>query len=92
MKEYKEIMEKGEKVLKPPPKDYKFVGGKADDITVTVAQIFTDEGKDDPRRYLAADDTFFKEQKTVYKNRPVSSKVFDFVKFFYSLMWSYSAV
>ena len=32
-----------------PPEGFKFLGGKEDDITVTVAQVFKDVGADDPR-------------------------------------------
>jgi len=42
------------------------LGGKHDDITITVAQIFRNRGQDDPRRRLAEQDTYFKEQKTIY--------------------------
>ena len=42
MKEFKESQKSGQKLMHPVPEDYKFIGGKPDDITVTVAQIFTD--------------------------------------------------
>ena len=54
---------------KPPP-GYDFLGGKQDDITVTVAQIFKDKGENDPNRKIAEKDTHFKEQKHVYTEAP----------------------
>ena len=40
-------------------------GGKHDDITVTVAQIFV-EKEGEPRKGIAEADTYFSESKTVY--------------------------
>ena len=43
---------------------YNFVGGKEDDVTVTVAQIFQNDSKPgevDAMRSLAKDDKYFKE-------------------------------
>ena len=43
------------------------MGGKEDDITVTVAQVFkNDRGPEDPRLKLAENDTFFRDSKTIY--------------------------
>jgi len=50
MKELKHYVDNGLPLVKSPPKGFKFVGGKADDITVTVGQVFADRGPDDPRR------------------------------------------
>jgi len=61
MKEFKWYNDSGMKLMHPVSEGFKFLGGKADDITVTVAQIFTDEGKNDPRRHLSANDTYYKE-------------------------------
>ena len=33
-----------------PPREMELMGGKEDDITVMVAQVFMDRGEDDPRR------------------------------------------
>ena len=70
---WKEAFENGEDLPNPPPPGYSFIGGKQDDITVTVAQVFiTDPQKrkeDDPLRKLAQDDPYFKDQKTVYRTR-----------------------
>ena len=41
-------------------------GGKHDDVTVTVAQIFKDK-EGEPRKGTAAADNYFKESKKVYK-------------------------
>jgi len=51
-----------------PPEGFSFMGGKRDDITVTVAQIFADTGANDKLRSLAARDMYFPEKKHVYKN------------------------
>ena len=66
MKEFKHFKDVGIPVMNQPPENFPYMGGKADDITVTVAQIFTDKGADDPRRQLAAQDTYFESQKTIY--------------------------
>ena len=61
-----------------PPAGYTFVGGKEDDVTVTVAQIFAiDEkaGANDPMRSLAKDDVYFKESKTVYKKKLTNNTI-----------------
>lgn len=44
MKEFKWFVDTGKELVRPVPEGYKFIGGKADDITVTVAQVFTDAG------------------------------------------------
>ena len=66
MKEYKWFKDNGKMLVNQPPPGFPFVGGKADDITITVAQIFEDKGVNDPRRSLSADDKFFKDQITLY--------------------------
>jgi len=53
MKDWKYHADNGIPLVNYPPKGYNFLGGKADDITVVVGQVFTDAGPDDPRRYLA---------------------------------------
>ena len=73
-----------------PPDGYTFVGGKEDDVNVTVAQIFANDSKlgmNDPMRSLSKDDPYFKEQKTVYKTKiedntlnltsPLQNKAYD---------------
>ena len=40
MKEYQYYVEHAIPVASEPPEDYEFIGGKHDDITVTVAQVF----------------------------------------------------
>ena len=37
MKEFKYYMDNGIELMNPPPPDFDFLGGNADDITVTVA-------------------------------------------------------
>ena len=37
-------------MVNPPPEGFDFVGGKQDDISVTVAQVFVDRGPEDPLR------------------------------------------
>ena len=56
----------------PPPKDFDFIGGKHDDITMTVAQIFyTQNGE---KKGTAERDTYFPDAKTVYtKDVPLIS-------------------
>ena len=66
MKDWKYHADNGIPLVNYPPKGYNFLGGKADDITVVVGQVFTDAGPDDPRRYLAEQDTYFSENKFVY--------------------------
>ena len=66
MKEFKKFKDVGIPVMQPPPDDFSFIGGKQDDITVTLAQVFKDRGQDDPRRNLMAEDTYFSFQKTIY--------------------------
>ena len=66
MKEYKYYWENGIELVNDPPPNFDFIGGKADDITVTVAQVFADKGADDPRRHLSEDDKYFPYQKTLY--------------------------
>lgn len=67
MAEYKFYNDNDITLLYPERKDYPFLGGKHDDITVTVAQVFRDDrGADDPRKMLAKNDPFFTEQKTLY--------------------------
>jgi len=67
MKEYKWYWDNDITLLRPAYEDYPFIGGKEDDITITVAQIFRDDrGADDPRKQLAMRDTFFTEAKYLY--------------------------
>ena len=40
MKELKWYVDNGIDIMKPMPPNFPFIGGKEDDITVTVAQIF----------------------------------------------------
>jgi len=52
-----------------PPDSHPFLGGKEDDITITLAQVFKEkEAGDvpDPRKKLAERDTFFPEAKHLY--------------------------
>ena len=79
MKEFKwyydndaELKKEGKGLVNQPPAGYPFVGGKADDITITLAQVFTDKGPDDSRRQLSSNDTYFAEQKYLYTG-PVPS-------------------
>ena len=73
MKEFKYYYDNGLELVNKPPPGFKFLGGKADDITVTVAQVFADTGDmDDPRRSLAESDTYFVEKKHLYTG-PVPS-------------------
>ena len=73
MKEFKYHYDNGLELVNKPPAGFKFLGGKADDITVTVAQVFADTaGEDDPRRSLAANDTYFSDAKHLYTG-PVPS-------------------
>lgn len=50
MKDFKYHFDNGIPLINYPPPGYSFIGGKADDITVLVAQVFADAGPDDPRR------------------------------------------
>ena len=59
MAEFKHYEDSGIPVLYPAEEGYDFIGGKHDDITITLAQVFSDNGPDDPHRQLAANDTFF---------------------------------
>ena len=59
-KEYKYAADNNLELPKGVPTNYTFIGGKQDDITVTVAQVFKDRGADDRRRSLSARDTYFK--------------------------------
>lgn len=71
-KQWKLAVDQGLDMPQYPPLGYNFVGGKEDDVTVTVAQIFAIDnslGLSDPMRSLAKDDVYFKEQKTVYKKK-----------------------
>ena len=53
--------------MNPAPANFNYIGGKADDITVTVAQVFLDKGPDDPRRSLSANDLYWPESKIIYE-------------------------
>ena len=61
MKEFKHYTDNDIPVINPAPANYPFMGGKHDDITVTVAQVFKDAGAEDTRRQLAAQDKYFTE-------------------------------
>ena len=50
MKELKHYVDNDIPLVKRPPEGFAFTGGKADDITVIVGQVFADAGPDDPRR------------------------------------------
>lgn len=70
MTQWETTVKTGQKSGVPPPDPPVFMGGKQDDITVTVAQFFIaeeDPKKKDTMRSLASDDTHFKDSKTVYK-------------------------
>ena len=67
MKEYQLYHETGIPLLNPAPANFDYIGGKADDITVTLAQVFLDKGPDDPRRSLATNDLFLPASKTIYE-------------------------
>ena len=68
-KEFKIAVDAGEEIPNGNPEPgYPFLGGKHDDITVTVAQIFKTE--DGERKGTAAKDTHFKKAKTLYKDKP----------------------
>ncbi len=70
MTQWENTVNTGQKSGVPPPDPPVFMGGKQDDITVTVAQFFIaeeDPKKKDTMRSLASDDTYFKDSKTVYK-------------------------
>ena len=56
--------------MNPASPGFNYIGGKADDITVTVAQVFLDKGPDDPRRSLAANDLYMPHSKTLYDGWP----------------------
>ena len=77
-KQWQQAYEQGQEMSQYPPAGYNFLGGKEDDVTVTVAQIFAvDEklGANDPMRSLAKNDTYFKEQKTVYKEKITNNTI-----------------
>ena len=59
MKEFKHYKDTGIPVMNPAPENFPFIGGKHDDITVTVAQVFLDRGPDDPHRKLMENDKYF---------------------------------
>ena len=61
MKEFKYYTDNKIPLMNPAPEGFKFLGGKHDDITITVAQLFKDLGADDERRQLAASDKYFTE-------------------------------
>ena len=68
----------GMRMSQYPPAGYNFMGGKEDDVTVTVAQIFAADdrlGANDPMRSLAKSDTYLKEQKTVYKEKITNNTI-----------------
>ena len=66
MIEMKRAVEAGEELPNGPvPEGFSFEGGKHDDITVTVAQVFTKK-EGEPRKGTAAADTYFPDQKTIY--------------------------
>ena len=46
----KKAVDDGEEMPSPPGEGYDYLGGKPDDVTVTVAQIFVDLGQNDPMR------------------------------------------
>ena len=50
MKEFKHYYDEGIPVVNAAPENFNYIGGKHDDITVTLAQVFTDKGPEDPRR------------------------------------------
>ena len=80
MKEFKYYHDNGIPLANPPPEGFNFIGGKSDDITVTLAQVFADAGPDDPRRSLAAEDPFFKEEKFLYTRYVPSNKKDGFIR------------
>jgi len=61
MKELKLYIDNDMPLTWDPPSDMEYNGGKHDDITVTVAQVFKERAKDDPRHSLAANDKFFSD-------------------------------
>ena len=52
-----------------PPPGYNFLGGKEDDITVTVAQVFADKPKNEQMKDHAKKDKFFEGSKYIYKEK-----------------------
>ena len=64
MKDMKRAVEAGEQLPNPIPADFNYLGGKPDDITITLAQVFhTQNGE---RKGYADKDTFYKDKKTIY--------------------------
>lgn len=61
VKEYKYYFDHQITLTSQPIDEYDFIGGKHDDITVTLAQVFVDRGPKDPRRHLSERDHFFSE-------------------------------
>ena len=60
MREFKWYADNKIPLNNQPPEGFPFIGGKQDDITVTLAQVFRDNrGDDDPRKTLAERDTFY---------------------------------
>ena len=74
MAEFKHYKDVGIPVMNPAPEGHPFLGGKQDDVTITLAQVFTDKGPDDPHRQLSANDTYFPKQKTLYTGGVYSNK------------------
>ena len=67
MKEFKHYADVGIPLMNPAPEGFNYVGGKADDITVTLAQVFLDKGSEDSRRNLSENDYYYPFKKTVYE-------------------------
>ena len=77
-KQWEQAYMQGESMSQYPPAGYDFMGGKEDDVTVTVAQIFAVDdklGAKDPMRSLAKSDPYLKEQKTVYKEKITNNTI-----------------
>ena len=59
MREFQWYVDNEVPVTNEPEPEYEFIGGKHDDITITVAQVFESVPEDDPKRQLAANDKYF---------------------------------
>lgn len=74
MKELKWYIDNDIPLARPQPANLRFIGGKQDDITVTLAQVFrNDHGANDYRRWLARLDPYFLSNKTIYTDQVPSN-------------------
>ena len=69
MTEWKKASDEGKPMGTKPPPGFNFLGGKEDDITVTVAQVFADNAKNEQMKDHAKKDKYFEGSKFIYKEK-----------------------